>query len=178
MHARQAIRQAVIARLVGDAPTYRTVARDRVFSTRREPLRHHELPAISVYVDSEVVDEDSADTAPRELKRTATVAIEGWVQYREAVDDVLDDLALEIETAMDGDQNLAGTAFDSVLTLTEVGVRLEGERPLACVHLEYAVTYHTQPQLAEPVDPFDVAGVEHDPAGVVSDLVTGINQEE
>lgn len=154
MHERQAIREAVIARLKGTAPAWATSARDRVYSSRMAPLRTAQLPAISVYVDSDVVDDLSKNSAPRELKRTVTIAVEGWVPAAgdTPVDDALDELALQIETAMDGDLNLAGTAFDSMLTLTEIGIKLDGDRPLACAHLEFAVDYHSPLRVAEPVD--------------------------
>lgn len=183
MHERQAIREAVVAQLVGVAPAFRTSARDRVTKSRMAPMRGGELPAINVYTDGEETDANSKNSAPRELMRTMTVTIEAWAKYAENVDDALDDLALEIETAMDGDLNLANTAFDSVLERTEIGIKLDGDRPMGCVHLEYAVTFHTDLRVAAPTDLFDTATVRHDLAGAqavadtTNDTLTNINQE-
>lgn len=183
MHERQAIREAVVAQLIGPAPAFRTSARDRITKSRMAPIRGSELPAINVYTDGEEVSADSRSTAPRELTRTMVVTIEAWAKYAENVDDVLDDLALEIESAMDRDLNLAGTAFDSKLERTEIGIKLDGDRPMGCVHLEYAVLFHTDLRVAAPTDVFDAATVRYDLAGVQSsadqrsDNLTNINQE-
>jgi hypothetical protein len=154
VHERQAIREAALTLLDGA-----TAAGVRVFKTRLAPLRQAELPAIAVYTDEESVSPDSGTSSPRELTRTVTLAVEGWVKANEDVDDVLDELALEIETAMDADQNLGGTAFDSVLVKTETGLKIDGERPMGCVHLEYAVTYHTDLRTEESGDDFLTANV-------------------
>lgn len=183
MHERQAIREAVIAQLKGTGPTWRTAAGDRVIASRMEPHRQHELPVLSVYTDGETVEE--TETAPRELRRVVTVAVDGWVQVApgENVDDALDDLALEVETAMDLDVNLAGAAFGAVLRSTETAIKIDGDRPMGVVHLEFAVTYHTDLRLAAPADNFDTAGVQHDvgpglaAADQAGDVVTGIYQE-
>jgi hypothetical protein len=183
MHERQAIREAIKAQLIGTPPTFATAARDRVFKSREAPLRVAELPAINIYTDSEPVDPDSGNSAPRELKRTAVIAVEGWVVASDDVDDRLDDLALEIETAMDQDLNLTDTAFDSVLVSTEIGINPKGERPMGCVHMEFAVTYHTQIRTVAPVALFDTADIRVSLDGTQAlddqahDLVTDINQE-
>lgn len=183
MHERQAIREAVIAQLIGTAPAFRTSAQGRVTKSRMAPMRGTELPAINIYTDGDETDANSKDTAPRELKRTTVVTIEAWAKYAENVDDALDDLALEIETAMDRDLNLANTAFDSVLERTEIGIKLDGDRPMGCVHLEYAVTFHTDLRVAAPTDIFDTASVRYDLAGAQApadertDTLSNINQE-
>lgn len=183
MHERQAIREAVVAQLIGVAPAFRTSAQGRVTKSRMAPMRGTDLPAINIYTDGDETAAGSKDTAPRELTRTTVVTIEAWARYAENVDDVLDELALEIETAMDVDLNLAGTAFDSVLERTEIGIKLEGDRPMGCVHLEYAVTFHTDLRVAAPVDIFDTATVRYDLGGVQApldertDTLTNINQE-
>lgn len=183
MHERQAIREAIVAQLIGTAPDFRTDARERVFKSRHAPVRHSELPAINVYTESESIKPGSESTAPRELTRTVTVAIEAWTQMTENVDDALDELALQIETAMDVDLNLAGTAFDSVLNSTEIGITTAAERPMGVIHLEYAVTFHSDLRVEEPVDIFDTATIQHNltgaqaPADTTNDTLTDINQE-
>lgn len=166
MHERQAIRQQVIAMLTGTAPRFATAARDRVCSTRQEPERTAELPAINVYTDGEEVTSDSVQTAPRELTRQVTIAIEAWAAATATrVEDQLDDLALEIETAMDSSVDLNGAAFMSILQSTAIGFKLDGARPMGCIHLEFLVTYHTGMRLEAPTDDFLRADVmQTDPA--------------
>ncbi|MGN6105198.1 MAG: hypothetical protein ACTHU0_08845, partial [Kofleriaceae bacterium] len=116
-HPRKLIRHAVVAQLVGA-----TAAGARVQATRVEPLRKGKLPTISVYTLHEPIDQDaSAATNPRELTRTVKVEIAGWVAHSDAlpVDDAMDDLAEQIEAAMDADPYLGGKAGDSILEETE-----------------------------------------------------------
>lgn len=161
MHERAAIRKAVVSALVGRAPAFATSARDRVTSSRQAPIREAELPTINVYVDGETVDDVTASDSPRELTRTVVLVVEGWAGATADLDDVLDDLALEIERAVDADPFLGDTAADSVLTNTEIGLKIDGSRPLGCVHLEFAITYRTPQRVAEATDDFLRADVQH-----------------
>lgn len=186
-HERQDIRAAIVARLIAAS----TGAGSRVSTQRARPLRKAGLPAILVYSDSEKVSEGSAETSPRELTRTAVFAVEAWVAAEaSALEGAMDAIALEIETAMDQDLNLAhpstpatATASDSVLIGTEFGVDPEGELPTGCVHLEYAVTYHTDLRVTAPTDLFDQLEATTSLDGTQAALdqsgisVTNINQE-
>lgn len=181
MHERQAIREAIIAQLTGIAPAYPTDAQARVFKSREAPVRIAELPAINIYIDSELIAPGSELSSPRELKRVVVIAIEGWVRASENVDDALDALALQIETAMDSDPYLANNAFDSILASTETGIKLTGDKPMGCVHLEYAITYHSQVRTPAPAAIFDTASAklsidgEQAPADQSATLTTNIH---
>lgn len=141
-HERQDIRNAIVAQLSG-----KTDAGTRIFKSRMVPLRSAELPALSVYMMSETIDAGSVNTAPRELKRTLTVAIVAWVnaadKLMEKLDDTFDAIALQIETAMDADLCLGDTAFISSLSAIDTVIDMEGDRPMGCIRLEYSVVYHT-----------------------------------
>lgn len=153
MHPRQIIRDAVVATLVGQ-----TAAGAKVKSTRKIPTRKSELPSISVYSEDEKVDRASQTTAPRELDRETEVRIAGWVGFGDDVDDRMDDLALEIETAMHADPYLGGAAGDSFLIETQTTVDPEGDTPMGLIVLTYAVTYYTlAPPAPTIVDDFRVA---------------------
>jgi hypothetical protein len=154
--------------LIGAAPTYATSAGPRVLATRNAPVRS-DLPALSVYTDTEIVSETSVSSSPRELARTLTLVVEGWVSASdtngESLDNALDAVALEIETALDQDLNLLGTAFTSVLTSTEFGVKVDGNRPMGCVHLEFAVVYHSDLRVSAPTDAFSSVDVHYNLGG-------------
>ena len=181
-HERQDIRDAVIALLKGTAPDYATAAEARVFPSRMAPLRTVELPAISVYTDNETVDPASGNSAPRELKRTVELVIEAWVRATSDVEDALDDFALEIETALDADTEFNDTAYSSSLDSTEIGLKLDGDKPMGCVRLKYSVTYHTDLRVTAPGDNFDSADVHYDLAGEqatadqANDVLTAIHE--
>jgi hypothetical protein len=165
-HPRQLIRQAVRTLLDGV-----TVAGARVSATRVDvPYRKVDLPAISVYTLEETVEDESSSTAPRELERELTLEIAGFVEFGEGVDDRMDDLAQEIETAMHADPFLGGLAGDCLLVATELSVRGEGDRLAGVVTLTYAVTYRTlapEPPADDDMDDFLRVDAEHNPAGEV-----------
>lgn len=139
MHPRQEIRETVV-QLLKDA---NTTAGQRVYENRMEPLRKQDLPAIIVYTMRERID-PAWDTAPRELKRTTTIAIEAALLATDDVDDELDAMARDIEGAMHVDDTLNGCAADSLLTETEVEIFVAGKEPIGAIRLTYDVTYYTQ----------------------------------
>lgn len=152
-HPRQLIRYAIRAALLAAD----TAAEDRIYKTRVLPLRRTQLPAISIYTLEESVAGDSAQTAPRELTRTAPVVIEAWIANQAGIDldDAMDDLALEIETAMHADPYLGDTAGDSILADTVLEVIEQGDRKLGLVSLTYDVTYRTLAPEAPSLDELD-----------------------
>lgn len=159
MHERQAIRDAAVALLTGE-----TAAGARVYKTRIEPVLGADLPAISVYTDSETVAPSSGLTAPQELTRTVELAVEGWVTAAttDALDDALDDLCLEIETAMDQDLNLDETAYSSLLASTESAWKLDGRVPIGAVRMVWTVVYHTDLRVAAPEDDLSTLDIHYD----------------
>jgi hypothetical protein len=163
-HQRALIRNAVREQLLG-----RTAAASRVYKTREVPWARTELPGIAIYALSEPIDPESQDTAPRELTRNLRLVIEGAVEAKSDVDDRMDDLAAEIERAIDADPNFAGTAHDSILSNTEMGIAVDGNRPVGTVIMTYLVQYHTQAPAATDVklDDFGKADVKTSLGGAV-----------
>lgn len=169
MHQRQVIRTKVKDLLVAGA----TVAADRVFPSRILPLRALNLPAIAVYTNDDVVDPDSLQTSPRELTRELEVVIEGWVAAGavtdpavEQVDDLMDDLAEEIETIMHLDPYLGDTVSESILANTETEIVEEGARTLGLLLMTYSVTYRCLAPVAPVLaDDFKTVGAEHNVTG-------------
>jgi hypothetical protein len=151
-HPRQLIRDAVTALLTGE-----TVAETRVFKTRMVPYRRAQLPALAVYSLNEPVERGNA--APKELERRLELAIEGALIGTDNVDDALDDLALEIETAMHADDTLTDTAEDSILSSTELEVVEDGDRTVGLVRLVYSVTYFTHAPETGALDSFTTGNV-------------------
>lgn len=170
LHQRKVIRDVVVGLLLG-----RTAAELRVLASRVVPYRKNELPAISVYTLDETVDGDSASTAPRELTRDLKLEIAGWVAHipdGPLVDDAMDALALEIETAMDADPFLAGAVGDSILEGTTMAIRGEGDALMGIVTLTYAVTYRTlapEPPALDSLDDFLTADTLYRPPGTPTD---------
>lgn len=153
-HQRQVIRTAIRDLLDGA-----TAAGARVYATRMIPLRRAELPSICVYTLEESVTADSLNTAPRELTRELPVVIECRVAPGANVDDAMDAIALEVETAMHADPYLGGACGESILDSTIMEVAVEGDRETGFVALTYQVTYRTfAPEEPDGLDDFNTVG--------------------
>jgi hypothetical protein len=142
-HPRQTIRAAVAAALSGN-----TAAGTNVVPSRVVPSRLDNLPTIAVYTLDESVDPDSAQTAPRELTRNPTIVVEAWTEAPDAatnIEDAMDDLALEIETALDADILLGGAVGGLGLILSDTALEVleAGRRLIGAVQMTYAATYYT-----------------------------------
>lgn len=151
MHQRTLIRKAVKALLFGETAAGRSVS-----TTRTVKLQEKDLPHVSVYTLEESVS-DEADRSPPEIERELQLVIAGWVDPRSGVDDAMDALALEIETAMAADPTLGGLVADCSLVATSLGLQGEGDSLVGLVELEYAVTYQTltpEPTADEDADDF------------------------
>lgn len=173
MHQRQLIRQTVRKALLD-----KTDAEDRVHATRVLPYRRQDLTVIAVYTLEESVAEDSLTTAPRELERNVTLVIEGWVTPGECVDDKMDSLAEQIETAMHCDPYFGGVVAESILDSTVTEYVVESDRESGLVILTYDVKYYSDAPIAPVLDDFNTANIRHnlgndvDPGDEASDLIT------
>lgn len=159
-HPRQLIRKKAALMLTGA-----TGAGTRVKTTALVPWHRTELPAASVYTLEESADDQ--DTGPRVYRRTLQLVIELGAEVTADIDDALDDLALQAETAMATDYTLGGLANDSVLTGTEVEITELGNKPIGFVRLNYMVAYYTDlSDLVPPVlNDFSTADVHQNLAG-------------
>jgi len=156
MHERRQIRDAMIAALKG-----RTVAGEHVSATRLSPQRAALIPAVCVYAIDEVADGVVGNT----LRRIVTMAVDAWVQTTapEGIDDALDDIALEVETALDAQPTLGLDFVFRTLRLesTDFGMKLETDRPQGCVQLKFSVVYQTDPRGPAPTDEFLRGNAKH-----------------
>lgn len=126
-----------------------------------------ELPVILVYPRSESVSEYAR--APRELERTLDVAIEVIAkgpednpdlatpaQGEKSLEDILDDIAEQIEEIMHKDDSLGGVADESIYTNAEYEFDKAGSMPIGSVRLTYSVKYYTMaPRENEELDAFE-----------------------
>lgn len=133
-HGRKQIRDAAKAQLTG-----LTTTGARVFAGRVESLTVVECPGLNVRVSSETPRDDMLtmleDDAPREVQ----IIVEGYVNA--GGEDALDQIALEIEAALEADPTIDGL----VDQLTYEGTLLrrvpEGEYDHAVVTLTYSAIY-------------------------------------
>lgn len=144
---RRHIRDAFRARLKSPLPSasdaaYRTVAADRVFTSRTRPLFRKDLPAILVYARSEdAVGDTVIDGSTAFTVRDLRLAVEGIVEAEEDIDDRLDELAEQIETAIDGFEIPGLETARINYGGTEIQVDPDAETPFGGVRLTYTVRY-------------------------------------
>lgn len=162
-HPRKLVRQVA----VGMLKTAATPAGDRVISSKMVPWKPSELPGISLYILDEDVDAESAQSAPRQLLRTADLVIIGAVRHTgpQRTADDLDDLAEEIENAIDADPSFGGITNDAVLTKTSIGIPEEGSTELGMIRLVYSVSYWRYSLENKTLDDFKTATVKYNLGG-------------
>lgn len=148
-HMRKQIRDQVVAIVTGLPTTGASV-----FASRRYPFQAHELPAIAVYAVSENSDAENMG-GTRNLSRVAEIIIEGVAQDNSALDDTLDAMAKEIETAigtaaMNGASALRGLVRDMVLIESRMALQPDktSEAKTGSIVLTYRVPYRTR--MADP----------------------------
>jgi hypothetical protein len=95
-HIRKQIRNAAVTALTG-----LTTTGARVFSGRVSRLKETELPGLVVYLTGDDALEDAYNGGATEA-RSGTLRIEGIATANDALIDVLDQIALEVETAVFG----------------------------------------------------------------------------
>lgn len=126
-HARTQIRQAVATLLTGLATTGA-----RVFQSRMRPQKDADLPCLLVTTESEDISGDTfGDTQDRRL----TVIVRGIALNSAALDQTLDQIALEVETAM--------ATSGANLRKIDVDFDDELEKPAGVIALVYEALYFT-----------------------------------
>lgn len=132
-HARRSIREAVATAVTGLATTG-----SRVFQSR---MREQEtLPCLLVVTDSEVVDATVGTIQQRELE----IRITGLAQTASNVDDTLDAIAEEVETAVQSAGTLGGLVSAApVLTGIRTAFDDSLQQPVGEIELSFRCTYFT-----------------------------------
>ena len=147
-HIRTQVRAAVEAALMGLPAT-----QDRVFLTRTYPLEHKRLPALLVYV----LDEQSQPAEMgenRDIERQMTVTIEAIADGK-GFDDELDQIAIEVETALANSGCLGGLVKELYLQSTNLDLATgsdRGEKRSGILTLRYmalAVSPENDPESAQ-----------------------------
>jgi hypothetical protein len=135
-HLRKSIRDAVVTILTG-----LTTTGARVYPSRLYPYDPAEAggPGLMVYTVSE-----SSELEGRTLTRELDLVIEVVAQVNDTLDDTLDTIAVEIETAMGTDPRLGFTGpVDSWLKSTQFAFRKDGEKETGGLVMTYGVYYRT-----------------------------------
>jgi hypothetical protein len=94
-HLRSQIRDAITGALVGLSTTGSSVFQSRVY-----PLEGVDLPALTVFTDSESSDITTMGAFPRRLERTLHLTVACFAQGVTGLDASLDEIARQVEAAL------------------------------------------------------------------------------
>lgn len=136
-HHRETIRDAVVSAVTNLATTGARVFRSRVY-----PISAHSLPALLVYCTEEAIEPELLPR-PQKLRRTLTVVIEGYAKATSDVDETLDDIASEVETAIGSAPTLSGNCRNAQIRATSIEFADGGDQPVGIIRMEFAVDYRT-----------------------------------
>ncbi len=145
---RKLIRKQVVSLLKN-----KTDVGKRVFPNASIPIWEKELPVILIFPRSEPATEYAQ--APKELNRDLDLAVEivakgpevdedgNEPRGQKSLQDILDDIAEQVEDLMSPDTSLGGTADESSLTNTEFEFESIGGVPIGSARLTFEITYKT-----------------------------------
>ncbi len=137
-HVRQQIRKAVLAELQGLATTG-----NRVYEGRVYPLAKAQLPGLCVYTPQE----DSArEESPNESMRDLVLVVHGLVAISDRIEDELDEIALEVEIAVDGLAEAGNLAkiYHGIQRTTTTLTGEDADQPHGAIEMEFQYTYRTR----------------------------------
>lgn len=136
-HVRTQIRKAVVQALIGLGTTA-----DRVYESRIYPLTEGELPGLLVFTPSE---DSGREDSPTELMRDVIVEVHGYAALTSLMEDELDDIALEVETAVDNLGEVSGLAkiYHGIQGMETALGDEDAAKPHGAIRLEFLYTYRT-----------------------------------
>ena len=138
-HARAQIRAALVSRLTGLATTGA-----RVFAHRYHDFADSELPGLRVFPEDEtVLDPFAMHRSARQFSMT----VECCAKHLTTVEDTLDQIALEVETAVAADQTLGNLVRGGCkyAGLGEFRVDDGAEKPVGVWPMRFLVDYDVNP---------------------------------
>lgn len=122
------------------AVTGLTTTGANVFQTRVYPVRAGELPCLLVYVDGEQVDESTLDEID---ERRIAVRIEALAKAAADLDDTLDQIAKEVEIALETPVAIGSTTTQLGYTGCEIELRDELQVPHGSAVLAFEAVLFT-----------------------------------
>ncbi len=135
-HARKQIRDAVVTALTG-----LTTTGSRVYASRVYPMGSANLPGLCIYTVEEDI-EEATGPRPRTLSRILDVAIEIYAKDNAALDDTIDKICAEVETALGNTK--PASVKDLVLSSANTRYDGEGDQPHGVARMVFDAYYQTK----------------------------------
>ena len=142
-HVRKQIRDRVVADLTG-----LTTTGGRIFDSRLFNFENAELPALAVYCKNETSERDTMGSSSTQgLARTLIVQVEGYASAPSGsnlMENTLDTIAEEVETALANDWTLNSLAKDCFLSGTDIDFQgQDSDSMVGTMVMEWTVLYRT-----------------------------------
>lgn len=133
---RKAIRTGAVSAISGH-----TDAGTRVYANRVLPLWEAQYPLILIYSRDESAEPISR--FPTKNTRRLKLAIDIRVAIEDGIgmDDELDKISKQVESAIEDDPTLGGTALSCNYQDTEMDASVDGKQPIGAARLTYEVIY-------------------------------------
>lgn len=138
-HVRKQIRDAVVTRL-----SSLTTTQNRVYGLRVFPFDDgfNNLPGICVYTGDEELESVEISGAGNTQQRKCEIIVEGFDKVS-SVEDNLDTIAAEVETAIFTDPYFSDLAKQCELASVVTEITDEGEKPIGVITMTFEVIYMT-----------------------------------
>ena len=135
-HARETIRKAIVTSITG-----LTTTGTRVYSNYMYPYEDSTLPNLSLYVAHEPEEvADDLEMGTHDL-RSLPFRVSARAKANSDLDDSLDDMCAEVETAIIGNAALAAYVKTIQLVSTTIEMDNEGEKPVGVARMEWVIIY-------------------------------------
>jgi len=135
-HAHKLIRDAAKTALTG-----LTTTGARVFANRLYALADTELPGLRISLDNESVETETVNPYPVQ-QRTLDLTVECCAKANSALDDAVDQMQLEVETALAAGISVSGKTLDCLLVGSQFDDAI-GLTPVAVKKAVFQVTFFT-----------------------------------
>lgn len=132
-HVRQQIREAAATTLTSLATTG-----TNVFQSRMRPRGASGLPCLLIETNDESIVPGSVGTTQQ---RELTLTVRGFEKGGATLDDTLDTIALEVETALAANASLSGKCSGMELTAIKVDFDDATDQPVGEIAIDYRITY-------------------------------------
>ncbi len=135
-HTHKQIRDALATALTG-----LTTSGSRVYPNRLYPMDTAELPGLRIYLDADAVEVETIHS-PLVYMHDLSITVEACARSSSALDDTLDTMALEIETALANGITISGKKLEPVLTGSQYDDE-PGSPPVGVKRLTFSLAYFT-----------------------------------
>jgi hypothetical protein len=136
-HVRRQLREAIATAVTGLTTTGTRVFQSRVYRTEAT-----DWPCLLVYVTDEEI-EIAEITAPTVYQRTMQIQVIGQAKLAASLDNSLDQIGKEVETALSADITVGGALVNLELTAVSISMSGDAERPTGEVAMSYRAVLMT-----------------------------------